>query len=167
LRTFAFAPRPDDDGLPTVLVRFGQELVHGPSPRFDAVVEGSVRALAPAVLQEAGLIGREALSNAFRHAKADTIELQIEFGQDHFRMRVRDDGVGFDDAALARHAGGRHWGLPGMQERARTISSHLTLWSRPGAGTEVELRVPGQVAYLSASPRRRWMALRSVFWRPT
>jgi signal transduction histidine kinase len=114
-------------------------------------------------LQEAGLIGREALSNAFQHAEAATIELQIEFSDEHFRLRVRDDGIGFDAKALGRPAGGRHWGLPGMQERARTISSNITIWSRPGAGTEIELRVPAQAAYVAAAPRRRWLTLRSVF----
>jgi signal transduction histidine kinase len=154
---------PEDDDLPTVLVRFGQELMQDGSPRFEAFVEGSVRELSPPVLQEAGLIGREALSNAFQHAEAATIELQIEFSDEHFRLRVRDDGIGFDAKALGRPAGGRHWGLPGMQERARTISSNITIWSRPGAGTEIELRVPAQAAYVAAAPRRRWLTLRSVF----
>ena len=102
------------------------------------------------------MIGREAMSNAFQHAKANTIELQIEFTDKRLTMRVRDDGVGFDDKSIATPAGGRHWGLPGMHERARAISSEIKIWSRAGGGTEVELCVPDRVAYSDAPPIRRW-----------
>lgn len=40
-----------------------------------------------------------------------------------------------------------HWGLPGMRERAEQIGARLDIWSEAGAGTEVDLRIPGSVAY--------------------
>jgi signal transduction histidine kinase len=52
---------------------------------------------------------------------------------------------------------GRHYGLAGMRERATLVGGKLTIWSEVDAGTEVEVRLPGEVAYLT--PRR-------PFWRP-
>ena len=76
--------------------------------------------------------------------------MEILYEPRQFRLRVRDDGRGIDPAIL--ESGGRsdHWGLQGMRERARKIDAHLELWSRPGAGTEVELKVPAATAYRSA-----------------
>jgi hypothetical protein len=45
-----------------------------------------------------------------------------------------------------------HWGLSGMRERAERIGARLKVMSRTGAGTEVELRVPGDIAFESISP---------------
>jgi nitrate/nitrite-specific signal transduction histidine kinase len=61
-------------------------------------------------------------------------------------VRVRDDGVGIGQQILS---GGRpgHYGLTGMRERAQTMGGRLVIWSRPGAGTEIDLEIPAQVAY--------------------
>ena len=152
-----------DDDLAAQLTQFAEELLRDGAVTFEASVEGSPRGLVRNVSREAGLIGREALLNAFHHAKASTIELQIEFTDD-LLLRVRDDGIGFDETALIRPVSGRHWGLPGMQERARTIGSMINVWSRQGGGTEIELRVPGSTAYAETRPRSRWEdGLRKVF----
>ena len=76
-------------------------------------------------------------------SQAGSIEVQIIFGETDLRVRIRDDGRGIDDATLATGAPGR-WGLKGMQERAHRIGARLDIWSRPGAGTEIE-RSPGGV----------------------
>jgi len=101
-------------------------------------------------------IGHEALVNAFRHAHASIIEVELEYGPKQLRMLVRDDGKGIDAQVLR---GGRegHWGIPGMRERAEEIGAKLKLWSREGAGTEVELSIPGRIAYeVDSSSRRSW-----------
>jgi nitrate/nitrite-specific signal transduction histidine kinase len=64
---------------------------------------------------------------------------------------VRDDGAGIDEEVLKAGRQG-HWGLSGMRERAEQIGARLRLWSRKGAGTEVELSVPGAMAFV-APPR--------------
>ena len=57
----------------------------------------------------------------------------------------RDDGRGFD-AAILQSGRPSHWGLTGMRERAQKVQTRLDIWSRPGLGTEIELRVPAAVA---------------------
>src|SRR5262249_41266780 len=102
---------------------------------------------------------REALRNAYRHARASQIEAEVTYGVREFRIRIRDDGKGIDPQYL--NAGReRHWGLTNMRERAHQIGSELHLWSEVGAGTEVELRIPGSLAYVSS--RRSWLPQRFV-----
>jgi signal transduction histidine kinase len=74
------------------------------------------------------------------------IEIEIEYGSSHLRMAVRDDGKGIDEQVLKSGRDG-HWGLSGMRERARNIGASFKVWSRPTAGTEVELSVPNHVAF--------------------
>ena len=92
-------------------------------------------------------ISREVIRNAFAHAAASHIEVEIRYDQDQLRLRVRDDGKGIDPKVLK--AGGQpgHFGIPGMRERAQRIGARLDFWSEMGAGTEVELTVPASMAY--------------------
>jgi signal transduction histidine kinase len=92
------------------------------------------------------LIGREALANAFRHARADDIEAEVTYDANALHVRIRDDGQGISSGVLDAGKPG-HFGLVGMRERAKKLGAHLEVWSRPGAGTEVDLRVPASVAY--------------------
>jgi signal transduction histidine kinase len=91
-------------------------------------------------------IAREALRNAFHHAQARKIEAEITYGERLLRLRIRDDGKGIDPKLLEAGRDG-HWGLQGMRERAQQIGGQLEMWSEVGAGTELELRIPGSVAY--------------------
>jgi two-component system sensor histidine kinase UhpB len=83
-------------------------------------------------------IAQEALANAGRHAGASHVDVALTAVGDGARLRVADDGSGFDPR-LAR-AGGL--GLEGMAERARLVGGELDLRSAPGRGTEVTLEVP-------------------------
>ncbi len=114
---------------------------------FRALVEGAPRALKTAVRADLYGIGREALANAFRHARASHIELDISYGHRILRLRIRDDGIGMDPDFLAPSGREGHWGLPGIRERARAIGGRLEVWSELSRGTEVELTVPARVAY--------------------
>jgi len=106
---------------------------------FRAVVDGSPRELVRPVRDEAYRIAREAMLNAFRHARAGSIELQIIDADESLHIRVRDDGSGIDPVALASGSRSGHGGLPGMRERAQRIGARLDVWSRPGARNEIEL----------------------------
>ena len=111
--------------------------------RCEISVSGRPRELRPAVQEQINLIGREALVNALLHSTATRIEADIEYSPRRVRVLVRDNGCGIDPCA-AQTRRESHWGLLGMRERAESIGAKLTIWSRPGAGTEVEISVPSQ-----------------------
>jgi signal transduction histidine kinase/ligand-binding sensor domain-containing protein len=114
---------------------------------FRVLVEGAPQTVRPALRDEIYLIAREALRNAFRYAQARQIETEITYGDRLLRLRVRDDGKGIDAHILERGGRSGHWGLVGMRERAKRIGGQLDVWSKAGAGTEVELSIPGSIAY--------------------
>jgi ligand-binding sensor domain-containing protein/signal transduction histidine kinase len=126
---------------------------------FQVIIEGYSRPLRPVIRDEVYRIGREALVNAFRHSKAKRIEVIIEYSAKQLRILVRDNGCGIDPQVLDSGREG-HWGLSGMRERAEEIGARLRLLSGAGNGTEVELSIPGDIAFdlSSSKPRGRWLA---------
>ena len=105
--------------------------VHRPST-FHVAVEGHARDLHPIVRDEIYRIAAEALRNAFRHAHAGRVEVDIRYDDQQFRLRVRDDGQGIDAAVLANQGIEGHYGLRGMPERAALIGGKLAVWSEVG-----------------------------------
>jgi len=128
----------------------------GPGVTLRIDVQGAPRELHPIVRDELVRIAGEAMRNAFRHAEAKQVEVEIRYDDRRLRVHVRDDGKGIDTETLK--AGGRegHFGLPGMRERARLIGARLTVWSRDDQGTEVEVSIPAAHAYASPLPGTRW-----------
>ena len=126
-------------------------------PAFSVAVEGQTRDLHPIVRDDIYKIAAEALRNAFRHAHARRVEVEIRYDDDQFRLRVRDDGRGIDREVRARQGVEGHFGLRGMPERAALIGGKLAVWSEVGAGTEVELRLPANAVYITSS-RRSWLS---------
>jgi ligand-binding sensor domain-containing protein/signal transduction histidine kinase len=116
---------------------------------FRAVIEGASVPLRPSIRDEIYRIGREALTNAFRHSGASNIHLQLEYTTSHLRILVADDGCGISSQVLEFGREG-HWGLPGIRERAAKIGGKLRVMSRLGRGTEIELCVPSHVVFESA-----------------
>jgi signal transduction histidine kinase/ligand-binding sensor domain-containing protein len=122
------------------------------APVVDVAVEGTPRTLHPILRDDIYRIAGEALRNAFRHAHARHIEVEIRYDDEQLQLRVRDDGSGIDAAVLDEQRPG-HFGLPGMRERAEVVGGHLTVWSQAGLGTEIDLTIPAAAAY--ATPRAR------------
>jgi signal transduction histidine kinase len=123
---------------------------------FRLVVEGQREPLHPLLRDDVYRIGREALINAFRHARAKNIEVELNYSPGKLRILVRDDGRGIDPHVLKWGRDG-HWGLSGMRERAEQIGARLSVYSSTAAGTEVELSVPGHIAFQDRSRHRlRW-----------
>jgi signal transduction histidine kinase/ligand-binding sensor domain-containing protein len=139
--------RSESQELFAALTILGQSLADERSITFHSELEGEPKVLHPIVREEAYRIGAEALTNSFNHAKAGSIELEIRYGTAALRLLVRDDGVGIEESMLAEPSRANHFGLVGMRERAAKISSRLEIFTRPGAGTEVHLRVPATMAY--------------------
>lgn len=134
------------DDLAQALARVPQELGLKETADLRIVVEGPSRPLRPLIRDEVYRISREALVNAFCHAEASAIEVEIEFTARALRILIRDDGRGIDPEVLGAGREG-HWGLSGMRERAEGMGARLKVWSRERAGTEIELSVPGEIVF--------------------
>jgi signal transduction histidine kinase len=139
------------DDLEQALSRVPEELGIPQESNFRVIIEGAPRPVQPVMRDELYRIGREAVVNALRHSGAQNVEVQLEYGSDELRMLVRDDGCGIDPQVLESGREG-HWGIPGMRERAGRVGAVLRLWSRAAAGTEVELSIPGRLAFESPTP---------------
>jgi signal transduction histidine kinase len=123
------------------------------SATFLVELEGTPQELHPILRDEVYRIAGEGLRNAFRHARARRIEVEIRYDARELRVRIRDDGIGIDASVLGHDGRAGHWGLPGMRERAERIGGTMDLWSELGAGTEVELRIPASIAYQTYAGR--------------
>lgn len=143
--------------LAQALAAEGEQFAQLHSAKFHVSVVGTHRDLHPIVREEGFMICREAMANAFRHAQAADIEAEVTYGDIALHLRIRDDGRGIGTAVL--DAGGKpgHFGLIGMRERAKKLGAHIEVWSKPGAGTEIDLRVPAAVAYRRPQPESRSM----------
>ena len=140
----------------------GNELATPGAATFRLMVEGPARDLHPIIRDELYRISREALRNAFSHARADHVEAELIYADRLFRLRIRDDGEGIAPAILEEGRPG-HYGLPGMRERAKQIGAKLTIWSGLGSGTEIELNLEGSIAYGTPPGRSRlWLFRKPV-----
>jgi signal transduction histidine kinase len=147
--------------LAAAITTFGEELTAqasagGTPPGLRVDVEGTSRTLHPIVRDEIYRIASEALRNAFRHAEAKQIEVELRYDQRQLRLRVRDDGKGIDPNFLAEGRAG-HFGVHGMHERAKLIGGKFSVWSARDSGTEIELSIPAARAYAEfAAAHRAW-----------
>jgi hypothetical protein len=139
--------------------RIQQELAVTKPTRFRVIVAGIPRPLRPVIGDDVFLIGREALANAFHHSGANEIEVELEYAANQLRLRVRDNGCGIASEALLSAGKGR-FGLSRMRERTEKIGAKLRILSRAAAGMEIELSIPGHIAYLSRDSDRstRWLS---------
>ncbi len=146
--------------LASAISTLGQELASGETnpdaAEFRVEVEGTPRNLHPILRDEVYRIAGEALRNAFKHAQAQRIEVEIRYDERHLRLRVRDDGKGIDAKHLNEDGQPGHYGLRGMRERAKLLGGKLAGWSERDSGTEVELSIPASRAYETFPARRRW-----------
>jgi signal transduction histidine kinase/ligand-binding sensor domain-containing protein len=142
--------------LASAITTFGEGLAADQAgencPEFGVQVEGKSRDLPPLVRDEVYRIACEALRNAFRHAQANRIEVEIRYDPRRFRLRVADNGKGIDPQVL--NAGGRagHHGLSGLHERAKLAGGKLAVWSELNSGTEIDLTISASIAYKKSAP---------------
>ena len=88
-------------------------------------------------------IVQESLTNVAKHARAGHVSVAVDQPDGAMaRLRVRDDGVGFDTSNLAQLLREGHFGLAGMRERASLAGGTMEVGSLPGHGTTVEVRLP-------------------------
>jgi signal transduction histidine kinase len=125
----------------------GVSMAYDGSALFHLSVAGTPLPLKETVRDEVYRIAHEAINNAFRHARAQQVNVQIEYTLRSFRLKISDDGVGMDHAYISNKGRPDHWGLRGMHERARKIAADLTINSIRDAGTEIVLSMSGRAAY--------------------
>jgi len=142
----------EENDLAVAIRTVGEELASAEanqsSAEFKVVVEGTPRNLHPILRDEVYRLATEALRNAFRHAAAQNVEVEIRYHEKSFRLRVRDDGKGIQPEVVREYGREGHYGLRGMKERSNLIGGKLTIWSEVDSGTEIELVIPASRAYL-------------------
>ena len=99
-------------------------------------------------------VAQEGLNNIVRHARASHATVEVARTPAEVVVSIRDDGRGYDPAAPPGRPGDRGFGLEGIRERVAPLGGALEIWSRPGAGTELQIRVPLEVAYAHAGADR-------------
>jgi nitrate/nitrite-specific signal transduction histidine kinase len=87
---------------------------------------------------QALFIVQEALANVRKHSQATQVWIHIVMEEEHVRISIEDNGVGFEQ----EHRNGQTYGLQIMYERAETVGGSLDLYSQPGHGTRIDVRVP-------------------------
>lgn len=120
------------------LREMAERMTHEHGVPVELQVEGQRRPLPELVCTQLVRIAGEAAVNAIRHSGASRVGVLLRYEPNAVRLYTKDDGVGFHDKAPAEP----HFGLRGMQERAKSIGGSLAIHSAPGAGTEIELTVP-------------------------
>ncbi|HET9646269.1 MAG TPA: two-component regulator propeller domain-containing protein [Burkholderiaceae bacterium] len=143
------------DSLRALAKDLANESGHAVSAHVE--VKGTPQALHPLVRDEIFRIAGEALRNAFHHADAQQVTVEICYDARQLQVRVRDDGTGIDPEVLRTGGKEGHFGMSGMRERAELVGGTLTVRSGPDAGTEVEFSAPGSRAYSKALPARSWL----------
>jgi PAS domain S-box-containing protein len=136
---WALRPRAlENTDLCGALLRLAEQLTAGASVRISPAIHGTPLLLAPEVEINLLRICQEAVTNVLKHARAQEIRIELHFETEAVRLRIQDDGQGFDPER-ATHGG---FGLPGLRERAQRIGGEFTLCSQTGRGTAVHVRVP-------------------------
>ncbi len=146
--------------LPEAFARAADEFASHSKPEFKVIVVGQTRQLHPVCATELFRIGKEAVYNAFRHAAATAVEVEVLYEQDVLQLRIRDNGQGMDERVLRDGRRPGHLGLPGMSERAQRIGAKFNIWSKKGNGTEIEITVAAGVAYAASRDivRSGWLS---------
>jgi signal transduction histidine kinase len=152
LRQVMTALRPpvlDQQGLEAALQQHVKQFETEHGIAADLAIERPADDLASEVETVLYRIAQEALSNVRKHARADHAWVTMDGTDDgQVRLRVRDNGVGFDPALGTRLLAEGHFGLAGMRERVTFVGGHFDVRSAPGQGTTVEVAIPPQIPEL-------------------
>ncbi|MYM84731.1 hypothetical protein GTP44_22640 [Duganella sp. FT50W] len=148
-----------DGDLAHGLTLVGEVLQESQRAVFSLRTLGTPRQLDEQMACEAYSIGREAILNAFRHADAASIQVELHYAPGQFSLEVVDDGRGIADELISNGSKG-HWGLTGMLERAARIGGHMALENVAGGGTRMRLTVPAARAYVGRAGWKRWLPRR-------
>jgi two-component system, NarL family, sensor kinase len=127
-------------GLPAALEQMGREFSEHSDMAFDMRIGGEATALPDAVSTVLFRVTQEALTNIEKHARASQVQLRLVFGRQGVRLRISDDGAGFNEAEVSQHPK-RGIGLRNMRERIASVGGLFAIRSRAGR-TDVVAEVP-------------------------
>lgn len=145
--------------LVTALGTVGAAESDGQGVCFKVNCDGERRLLRSEAYDRLLDIGREAIRNALRHARASHIQVTVEFRKGSLRLQVADDGCGIEASLLQCQQYADHFGLIGMRERATQLGAPLLIDTNRGTGTRIQLTVAGRVAFLNEKARA-WRLVR-------
>jgi signal transduction histidine kinase/ligand-binding sensor domain-containing protein len=142
VRRYVWNLRHRDQGKGDVAARLSDlgRTIAGGTP-IHLKTSGTPRQLSEATESILLRIGQEAILNAVRHARAGKIEVELAFESGLVRLRIQDDGCGFEQEKVGDNG---HFGILGMRERANQLGGRLVVSSAPGRGTQIEVSVPLQ-----------------------
>lgn len=140
----------------------GNDLKRDDSVEFHVKREGIDATLHAHVADEVFFIAREALTNAFRHAEASEITIEVNYGRLYFSLTCTDNGRGFDPECRQK-AG--HWGLTGLIERAQQLGGQLHVRSEHARGTQILFGLPSYRAYVGHSKLAFFLRTHHLFAR--
>jgi len=133
----------ENRGLPSALADYVQGFSQASGIKCQLhLCDGQVN-LPPLAELQLMYIAQEALTNVRKHATASHVELTLESNSSEVRLKIKDNGCGFNASAFPIHnAPRKSRGLAVMKERAESLGGSLVTTSIPGCGTEVEVKVP-------------------------
>lgn len=134
-------PELEDEDLPRALRAAARRWTAGSTAEVEVNVDDVKEKLPSEVEQNLLRIAQEAVANALKHGKPRHIFVELARQNGDLRLRVKDDGHGFDPSAASFSLNG-HYGILGMQERAERMGGRFDVASHVGSGTQVEVRVP-------------------------
>lgn len=146
IRRIIFNLRPmtlDDLGLIPTVKRYIEVFKETGDFEVELFIDGEERRLKNTYEAALFRLIQEGLTNARKHAHASYIKVSIGVTAENFKVRVADDGVGFDlDAVLSKASGRESFGLLSMKERIELLDGRLTIDSAVGAGTRITALIP-------------------------
>ncbi|HEY3378108.1 MAG TPA: histidine kinase [Armatimonadota bacterium] len=137
---WALRPHVLEEGdLMTAIVTLIARLPHEASVTIDFTHQGIPYPLPTEMAHELLRLCQEGVTNALKHAQARHIHITLGYTARQVALCVADDGQGFEPASPPSRAG---FGLRIMEERVARLGGQLTLTSRPGQGTRMEVQTP-------------------------
>ncbi|MBI2868337.1 MAG: GAF domain-containing protein [Chloroflexi bacterium] len=154
IRLLTFGLRPSDLdglGLTAAISSYAEERLGAAGIALEFEAENFERCLTPAMETALFRILQEAINNVIRHAQATRVRISLGLTGGEVAATVEDNGHGFEDSAKDRHREGS-LGIVGMRERAELLGGTLTITSRPGRGTRLDIRIVVPETAVSGQP---------------
>lgn len=152
VRKIIFDLRPmalDDLGLIPTLQKYIQTFEDRSKLHIDLIVFGKEHKLESSFKAAAFRLVQECLNNVYKHAKANFVQIKVEFQLENMFIVVKDDGIGFNVSEVSKK--GQSFGIMGMKERCQLLNGRIGITSNNLEGTKVVFQIPLQPTSVSKS----------------